>query len=216
MARESREVDMALMATGKLQPHYCEPGTWALRAVQAFLFQVAVAEKNWPVMDVARMLCRTGQLIGVFVDGICVAGTQIIYQRPFPAEEPPFNHHIPRDRRKLCEITLIAVSMAHRRKVSDGGLAALDAIIKGCYWTHRHHRGTHLLSVCEDWTFQLLSDAYIKTVAKKISEGFHYWCGIDSCPSPECKLTFVCEFDLNLSALRWQAERPDFWAYINS
>ncbi len=196
-----------------LEPVYV--GNADAEPVKALLTLVATDEKHWPESEVQKILQMAGQFIGVFLDGKCVGGTQITYQRPFPCEVGPFNFVIRGEDVIPCEVTLIAVDRQHRRSAVDMGTGALDALVKGLYRFHRSHGGTHIYSLCEEWTFRVLTTGYVGIVGRKVSDGIHYWCGTQHCPSTECRLTHVCELDMRASERNWSENRPSFWEYLN-
>lgn len=203
------------LVQARLEPHYCISGTREYRAAQVLLFQVGVEEKNWPVMELARLLTRKSRLVAVYLKEECVGAAIIVYRHPFPCEKPPFAFGVPKDGRVACEVALIAVSKKHRRRSGDGGAAVLDALVKGLYRVHLASGGTHIYSLCEEWTFRILTDGYVGIVGRTIGDGVHYWCGTDDCPSNKCQVTYVCELDMRASETHWRQDRPEFWAYLS-
>jgi len=197
------------------EPFICEAGDVAARPVREFLFRVGIEEKHWPADEVRALLDRDSVLVGVFAGSRFAGAAQILYERPYPCECPPFLFCIPDGGRVPCEVTFIAVDPQHRRSAGDHGVAALDALVKGLYRYHRDEGGTHIYTLCEQWTFNVLTRGYVKINGRLASDGMHYWCGTAICPGPDCQPTSVCELDMRESEKTWQAERPDFWEYLN-
>jgi hypothetical protein len=182
---------------------------------KAFLFEVAVREKHWPADEVRTLLDRDSILVAAFDEYRVAGAAQILYERPFPCERPPFSFQMPDDGRRPCEVSLIAVAREYRRSASHSA-SVVDALVKGLYGIHANRGGTHIYTLCEDWTFSVLTDAYAKIPGRKVSPGFHYWCGTTACPGPHCQPTSVCELDMREAEKRWAAERPNFWAYVTN
>lgn len=198
----------------KIQPVVATPDT--REQIVSLLREIGVREKRWPEHEVDNMLQEeSATLIGVFDEDKCVGATQLTYQHPFPCESGPFGFTVPQDGRIACEVTLIGVDRAYRRQSGDFGTGALDALVKGLYRHHLTGGGTHIYSLCEDWTFNVLTAGYVGIVGRKVTEGHHYWCGTAVCPGPDCQLTYVCELDMRASEHNWATNRPEFWDYLN-
>jgi hypothetical protein len=191
-------------------------GDPAARPLREFLRSIAVVEKRWPPIDVVTLLRRpVSSFISVYGADDQVAGAaHVLHARPYPCEQPPFSFAIPDDGRVAWEVALIAVAREWRRSATGG--VVLDGLMKGIHRLQVERNGTHLYTLCELWMFHVLTDGYAKLSGRPVSEGKHYWCGTALCPGPHCQLTYVCEIDLHQSEERLQAERPDFWEYVQS
>lgn len=183
------------------------------------LYDIGVNEKHWPPAghdSVEEMLSVPAVVIGVFDEvGQCLGAAKVTYHQPFRCELPPFDYSEPQEGRVSCFVELIAVRADCRRKPSKSA-AVLDALVKGLYCYHRDNTGSHILALCEEWTFNILTTAYVGIVGRKVGEGVHYWCGTAVCPGPDCQPTYVCELDMRASEENWVEKRPEFWAYLNA
>jgi hypothetical protein len=185
-----------------------------LSEARGLLLSIGVDEMGWTREETIELLeWPHAATVAVRENGENVVASAVVGYggRPFPSETFDAKWNTAAYASPV-DVSVVGTTRSHRRRVMEGDMSVLDALVKGIYWASDLSGFTDILSLMQP-DRMLVFGAAVGIPVKVETAGQHKWCRRKE-HDEFCPLWYGCRMNRTEGEIGWQTRRPDFWEYV--